>query len=92
VTGGTYSGAPGAFFLQTVLWPTEIARNASIGCCASPSPAMPMPKVSTRDQRFSSRHNPKGRVYVMRSVSRTPERRLNFRLLAQDSTAAQDEM
>jgi hypothetical protein len=33
VTGGTYSGAPGAFFLQTVFWPTEVGRNASIGCC-----------------------------------------------------------
>jgi hypothetical protein len=38
VTGGTYSGAPGAFFLQTVFWPTEVGGNASIGCCASTSP------------------------------------------------------
>jgi hypothetical protein len=45
VTGGTYSGPPGAFFLQTVFWPTEVGGNASIGCCASPSPAMPMPKA-----------------------------------------------
>jgi hypothetical protein len=35
VTGGTCAGPPGAFFLQTVLWPTEGGRIASIGCCAS---------------------------------------------------------
>ena len=66
MTGGTYSGAPGAFFLQTVFWPTEVGGNASIGCCASTSPgdadAQGLNELLSEIHDFSSRHNPKGRV------------------------------
>jgi len=47
VTGGTCAGPPGAFFLQTVLWPTEGVRNASIGCCASTGRRCPLPEAWT---------------------------------------------